>query len=334
MRPLRALVVTNMWPTPADPTFGVFVHEQVAAVRRQGVRVDVAFVDGRAAAVHYARAVPRLRRVLGARRYDVVHAHHVLAALAAWLAGAGRQGRRWMITHHGIEVFEGWQAPVARWLTGRADRTVVIGDAMARHLGLGREAVVPCGVDLAVFRPGPRADARARLGLDPGARTVAWVGADRPEKRLALARAAVARLARADPHVALHVVSGRPHAEVAEHLRAADVLLVTSTREGGPLVVKEALACGRPVVSTDVGDVRAVVAGVPGCGVADDDPAALAAALQRALDHGPVDEAGPRAAAPYAEAVIAARIAAIYADMADRRAARGGADPLARAWGR
>lgn len=308
-----------MWPSPADPAFGIFVRDQVAAVRRQGVRVDVAFVDGRAAAIHYARAVPRLRRVLAARRYDVVHAHHVLAALATWLAGARRHDRPWIVTHHGIEVFEGWQAPLARWLTWRADRTLVISAAMARHLGLGPDAVIPCGVDLARFHPGAPADARAGLGLDPAARLVAWVGADRPEKRIALARAAVDHLRRAEPRARLHVVSGRPHPEVAEHLRAADVLLVTSTREGGPLVVKEALACGRPVVSTDVGDVRAVLAGIPGCAVAAGDPAALAIALRRALDHGPIDTEGQRAAAPYAADVIAARVAAVYAAVAAGR---------------
>lgn len=126
-------------------------------------------------------------------------------------------------------------------------------------------------------------------------------------------------LRRAEPRARLHVVSGRPHPEVAEHLRAADALLVTSTREGGPLVVKEALACGRPVVSTDVGDVRAVLAGVPGCAVAAGDPAALAIALRRALDHGPIDAEGQRAAAPYAADIIAARVVAVYAAVAARR---------------
>lgn len=55
---------------------------------------------------------------------------------------------------------------------------------------------------------------------------------------------------------------------IKEYYSMADVLLVTSYEEGGPLVVKEALSCNLPVVSTDVGDVREVLAGLEGCYIA------------------------------------------------------------------
>jgi glycosyltransferase involved in cell wall biosynthesis len=315
--PLPAvLAVTNMWPTADDPTFGVFVKEQVEAVRALGVRVDVHFVDGRRSRLAYARAVPAVRRRLRAARYDLVHAHYVLAGLVAWLAGARRPGRPLVLTHYGIEVFEGWQAPLAAWLTRRADRTLVLGPAMARHLGVGPEAVVPLGVDLGRFRPGPKAEARAALGLPAERPLVAWVAADRPEKRLWLARAAVDELRRSLPGAELLVVGGRPHEEVPRYLQAADVLLVTSTREGGPLVVKEALACNRPVVSTDVGDVAFVVGGLPGCAVVPGEPAALAAALGAALAAGEID--GRSAVARYGKSRIAERVREVYLEVAGR----------------
>jgi len=310
------LVVTNMWPTAADPAFGVFVREQVEAVRRQGVRVDVAFVDGRRRAANYLRALPRLRRALAARRYDLVHAHHVLSALAALLAGARRADRPLVVTHHGIEVFEGWQAPLARLVSRRADLALVISPAMAAHLGLPPDAVLPCGVDLALFRPGSKEAARATLGLDPDRPLIAWVGADRPEKRLGLARAAIARLRRDVPEATLLVVAGLPHARVPTYLQAADVLLVTSKREGGPLVVKEALACDRPVISTDVGDVRALISTLPGCAIAGPAPADLAAALRSALACGPVTTR--HAVAPFAADRIAAALKDHYLSLSMR----------------
>lgn len=309
----RILVVTNMWPSAADPAFGIFVAEQVAAIRRQGVRVDVAFVDGRASAWNYLRAIPRLRRVLAARRYDLIHAHYVLSGAVAWLAGARRADRPLVVTHHGIEVFEGWQAILARALTRVADRSLVISPAMAAHLDLAPDSVVPCGVDLALFRAGPQDLARRSLGLDPDRPLIAWIGADRPEKRLALARAAVERLQRDLPDAELLVVSGIPHPAIPTYLQAADALLVTSTYEGGPLVVKEALACNRPVISTDVGDVRALISAIPGCAVVDATPAALATALRSALAHGPVD--GRAAVAPYAADAVARQIVDLYQDL-------------------
>lgn len=318
--PARVLVVTNMWPSQADPVFGVFVREQVGSLRRLGLRVDVAFVDGRDRTQNYLRALPHLRALLATGRYELVHAHYVLAGLCAWLAGAGsaRGGPPLLLTHHGIEVYEGWQARLARWLTPRADRAIVMNAEMALALGLGPESVLPCGVDLDCFRPGPKAAARAALGLYPARRYVAWAGVDRPEKRLHLARAAVDRLrAGTAADVALLQVSGRPHSDVARFLQAADVLLVTSRREGGPLVAKEALACDRPVVGTDVGDLRSVLAGVPGCAVVPESGRdlveGLARALATALEHPEVP--GRRAVERFALPLVAERIASVYADL-------------------
>lgn len=318
--PPRVLVVTNMWPSEADPVFGVFVREQVGSLRRLGLRVDVAFVDGRDRTQNYLRALPRLRALLATGRYDLVHAHYVLAGLCAWLAGAGRGrgGPPLVLTHHGIEVFEGWQARVSRWLTPRVDRAIVMNAAMAQALGLDSESVLACGVDLDRFRPGSRAAARAALGLDPARRYVAWVGVDRPEKRLGLARAAVDRLRAWGEDAVLLQVSGLPQREVPRYLQAADVLLVTSRREGGPLVAKEALACDRPVVGTDVGDLRSVLAGIPGCAVVPEDGPdladRLARALAAALAHPEVP--GRPAVERFALAQVAGRIAAVYAELA------------------
>ena len=74
------------------------------------------------------------------------------------------------------------------------------------------------------------------------------------------------------------------HARMPDYYRAADCMLLTSDSEGSPNVVKEALACGVPVVSVDAGDVRFWLDRVPGCVVAERDPAALAAALECVLD--------------------------------------------------
>jgi glycosyltransferase involved in cell wall biosynthesis len=83
--------------------------------------------------------------------------------------------------------------------------------------------------------------------------------------------------------VDLHVLDGVPHEEVPTWLNAADVVLLTSLREGSPMVVKEALACNVAVVSVDVGDVRERLAGIEGCFVAEPTPEDLSHNLGRAL---------------------------------------------------
>ena len=312
----RLMLVSNMWPQPADASFGIFVAQQVDDLRALGLEIAVCFVDGRASRANYARGIVRLRQQLGRHRPDLVHAHHVLAGLVALAAGARRPGRPLLVTHHGIEVFEGWQAPLARWLTRRVDRSLVVSPAMARQLGLGPEAVLPCGVDLVAFAPGDRRAARTALGLPIDGLRVAWLGADRPEKRLALAVAAIERLRERRPEARLHRIGGLPPEAVPLQLQACDALLLCSTHEGSPQAVKEALAVGLPVVATAVGDLPELLAGLPGCAVIDgaepDLAGALAAALARALASGRVDARARLAG--YARPTIAAGLRAIYRD--------------------
>lgn len=309
-----------MWPTRSDPSFGVFVREQVQSLRRRGVDVDVHVIEGRASSLNYVRALLPLRRKLSSGSFDVVHAHYVLTGQVTWAARFGLAGPPLVVTHHGVEIFTGWQAPLARLMNGQADRILVISDAMASELGLDDGSVIPCGVDLQRFMPGSRQQAREALELDRGAVIVAWVGVDRPEKRLALAREAVRALSRQVPGARLHTVHNRPHAEVALHLQAADALLVTSRWEGGPLVVKEALACNRPVVSTDVGDVAALIADIAGCSIAPADPAALAEALKVAVSLGHADSRGTVRRFSLDE--VAAQLEAVYRGLAAQQSGR------------
>ena len=97
---MRALVVTNMWPSAAAPQRGVFVHDQVEALRRiAGVEVQVfAFPPGPRALV---RAIATIRRHTRGAAFDVVHAHFGLAALPALAARRGPV----VVTLHGNDLF-------------------------------------------------------------------------------------------------------------------------------------------------------------------------------------------------------------------------------------
>jgi glycosyltransferase involved in cell wall biosynthesis len=141
--------------------------------------------------------------------------------------------------------------------------------------------VVPFGIDLDRFRPIPRARARERLGWRPDERVVLFpYDPGRPEKDHPRARRVVAA---ADADARLRVVTGVPYGEMALYLNASDALLLTSTRESGPMVVKEAAACNVPVVATDVGFVSETLDGVSNSHVGTSD-GELAAALDRVLE--------------------------------------------------
>jgi glycosyltransferase involved in cell wall biosynthesis len=94
-------------------------------------------------------------------------------------------------------------------------------------------------------------------------------------------------------------------------MNAADVTVVTSLWEGAPVGVKESLACQTPVVSVDVGDVSAVVDGLPGCAIVPRDPDALAKAVGKAL-HANRDPRLRESMHGYGRHPIAARVLEVY----------------------
>jgi teichuronic acid biosynthesis glycosyltransferase TuaC len=195
--------------------------------------------------------------------------------------------------------------------------------ALPGRLDRGRLWVVPNGVDLARFRPLDKRASRQALGLDADRKHVLFTAApDRPEKRYALAQAGVSLL---DGGVALHALSGRSHADVPLWLNAADAVLLTSTYEGSPNVIKEALACDVAVVSTDVGDVRERIAGIDGCYIADATAQDVADKLRRVLEQGGRVEGRTRMAAELSLERVAERLRDIYETLVRDRGARVGA---------
>jgi glycosyltransferase involved in cell wall biosynthesis len=272
---MRALIVTNMYPTAARPSLGSFVRDQVDALRRiSGVDIDVfSFEPGGANA--YLRAASELRRRRHRHdRYDVVHAHY---GLTAWPAFAARGSVR-AVTLHGTDLAH----PRARRITLAAlpflDLVATVSEPLAAEIPRwavrGRRAVLPAGVDLTRFRPMPRPEARAALGLAPqGPYLLFPADPGRPEKRYDRALA----VARNIPLLKLRQVNP---AQVPLYVNAANAVLVPSEREGFGLAVLESLACEVPVLATPVGIAPAALAAIPGAYCGPFDVAAWRTALE------------------------------------------------------
>lgn len=280
---MRVLVVTNMYPQPETPAFGVFVEDQVESLRRLGVDVDVFFMNGRKNKLNYLTAYLRLWNHLRKNRYDVVHAHYIFSGLVAraqWQAPV-------VLTHHGPEVFMTWERHVCKAATWAFHKVIMVSDEMKERLPYEDAKVIPCGVNLERFAPMDKLEARRQLGLPLDKKLVLWAGEYfRPEKRYEIVEAAMQTLTAEDPDVELVCLSGHPHTEVPTYMNAADVLLLTSDAEGSPMVVKEAMACNVPVVSTAVGDVAEVIGGTDGCHITSQDPADVVEKLKLALAFG------------------------------------------------
>ena len=334
MSRLRVLWVTNMLYEPgARGARGIFVTHQRDALRATGrVEVDTELVAQARGTADYLGANPRVRARWDAGRYDLVHVHYGLTGLATLMLPTGTPR---VFTFYGSDMND----PVQRTLSVATARTAVRRIFVARRLAElwpdERNEILPNGVDFTECSPVPREAACRELGLDP-ARPRVLFGAhpDNGVKGYDVFREVMARVAEVVPGAEELILTepGQSYPRVVAKLNAADVLLFTSRRgsEGSPTVVKESLAVGLPVVSTDVGDVAEMLDGVtPGSVVpwpegamersrwietlAERTGAILRA---RSRSDGREKRGGLR------QEAVAARLLAIYEDVAGRRAPR------------
>lgn len=256
-------MVMNFGPDAATPQRGRWVVDQVEALKAAGTEVELfTFQPGKD---QYLPATRRIRRLLKAESFDLVHAHYGLAGWCARLAGADPL----IVTFHGTDVRHPVVGPSSRLLSRRLALSAGASAALFRQeagrpglpLLPGRTAVLPCGADLSRFGPKPRAEARAALGLDPKRRYLFFpADPDRAEKRFDRA-AEVARRA----GVELLTGGGIEPDQMRDWINAADAVLVTSEYEGFGLICLESLACDVPLLTTPVGIAPDVAASLPNC---------------------------------------------------------------------
>ncbi|HET6865869.1 MAG TPA: glycosyltransferase [Solirubrobacteraceae bacterium] len=303
---MRALLVTNMYPSAARPALGSFVRDQVDALRRiDGVEVDLfAFSPGGAGP--YVKAAHKLWQNR-AERYDVVHAHFGLTAWPALAAAAKAHA----VTLHGTDLVH----PRSRALTLAAlpllDLVATVSDPLARHVPgwavRGQTAVLPCGVDLERFRAISRAEARGELGLERSGRYVLFpADPTRPEKRYDRALAATGSQAE------ILTLGNVDPTEVPLYVNAANAVLVPSERESFGLAVLEALACDVPVLATPVGIAPTVLKDLPGTLCTEFDATAWHAALEPHLDADDPRVDGRARAEAYSTDRMAAQVLAAW----------------------
>jgi D-inositol-3-phosphate glycosyltransferase len=260
--------------------------------------------------------------------FDLVHSHYWLSGQVGWLAKE-RWGVPLVHTMHTMArvknaaLADGDAPEPAMRAIGEAqvveaaDRLVAsTAEEAGQLVGLydanpAKIATIAPGVDLDIFAPGSRAEARRRIGVAADAVMLLFVGRIQALKAPDVVLAAAAELLAADPSIRdrlvvavvggpsgsglaqpehLHKLAGSlgvadvvrferpvPQPELAHYYRAADLTLVPSYTESFGLVAVESQACGTPVVAAGVGGLRiAVRDGVSGVLVDDHLPATWA----------------------------------------------------------
>ena len=270
---------------------------------------------------YFAGLLPFLKRLQRRAPFDLIDAHFAYPDGMAGLLLSRRLDVPLTVTLRGTEVplsqrrFRRLQ--IKRVLAG-ADRVIAVSQSLADLAGrLGAPAerirVIPNGIDGGLFRPGSKAEARHALGLPADRPLLVSVGGLTDRKGHHRIIELLPSLLTAYPDLLFAVVGGPSvegdtgpklraltselglsehvrlvgacaHEQIPTWLRAADLFCLATRNEGRPNAVIEAMACGLPVVTTDVGgNAEIVKPGQDGLLVPFGEPAALLEALRRGL---------------------------------------------------
>jgi len=278
--PFKAYAQFSRVPAHEERAGHSVEHPKFVTIPRIGMSV--------APALLYAATLPTMRRLQRARDFHLIDAHYFYpdGVAAIWLGQA--LGKPVVITARGTDINLIPEFPIPRYLIRKAAEKaagiIAVSQALkdaivALGIPADRVTVLRNGVDLELFHPGGRDTARAKLGLQR--RTLLSVGLliarkghdivisampDLPDCELLIAGDGEERV-RLDALATRLGVGDRvrflgpvPHKDLQPVYAAADALVLASSREGWPNVLLEAMACGTPVVASNIWGNPEVVA--------------------------------------------------------------------------
>lgn len=244
---------------------------QGQSLRKIGVEVIYYDVIGKGY-LGYLLNVKKIRSYIKYYKPDIIHAHYSNKGILSLLTCTNIPI---VVSLMGSDVLAGSiiHSYLLHICTKIWDTTIVKSKELFVVLNIKKNVVVlPNGIDFDVFLPVEKNEAMHKIGWNPTLINILFCSdPQRKEKNYDLAEKALQHL---DPYkypYKIHFLKNILIPEMKYYYSAADVLLMTSLYEGSPNVIKEAMACNCPIVSTDVGDVKEVLAHTAGCYVTSSD---------------------------------------------------------------
>jgi len=252
---MRILIVTSGNSEQISP----FVKEQAHSLIKEGVLIDLYLIKGKGL-IGYLKNYFSLLNKLKNKKYDLLHAHYGLSGLLA----AMQFSVPVIITFHGSDVNMKKNYLFSRIASNLSATNIFVHNNLSNRLKIYSKPlnIIPCGVDDNTFFPISKSDARKKLGWKKDNNYILFSSSfDNKIKNVSLAESAVSTINNSQ----LIELKGFKKEQINLLLNASDLLLVTSFSETGPIIVKEALACNCPIVSTDVGDVKKLIKNINNC---------------------------------------------------------------------
>lgn len=270
---IRVLIVCSGNSGSISP----FISEQAESLKNVDIELDYFIVKGKGI-LGYLGNFNRLKKKISSYKPDLIHAHYGLSALLANL----QRKVPVISTYHGSDINKSrifWFSRIAMFLSKH--NIYVSEKGILKSKPKNKFSLIPCGVNLDLFAPQDKKQARKELNWSDNVKYILFSGSfDNQVKNPDLAIKAVSCLKNAK----LIELKGNSREKVDLMMNAADLCLMTSHSEGSPQFIKEAMACNCPIVSVDVGDVAYLLDKVDGCFIAPSNVMGLSEVIEKAME--------------------------------------------------
>ena len=323
---MRILQVVPGYPPQSDKRDNIFIHRQIQSLTPFLPEMQVVYAGLGSRPKDMYTLFFNLRRKVKSFRPQVIHSQY--ATMTGMVTILASEGIPTVVSFGGDEVYgtykdenstlslRTWSARLCSIYCARYAHVSVVKNArMAKIVrGWGSQSIedIPNGVNLDLFKPLNWQKCRKALGLAVSARYIIFaIRGNDYVKRRDLAETAIQRYNhRYHANAELLILEKVSPDKMPLYLNAGDVLLTCSNHEGSPNIVKEALACNRPVVATDIGDIRQRFGQVKGLFLSMHDPEMIADCLSEALQIGYSN--GREYLADLTEQAVAQRLVSLY----------------------
>lgn len=255
-----------------------FIYEQALELKKFGVDTHFFLIKGKGLwgyFMHYFFLKKEL-----SKSYELLHAHNGLCGLLANL----QRKVPVVTTFHGSDINVKKLRLISYIPLLLSTQNIFVSDNQVRKIAFKRKInTIPCGVDLSLFMEKDRIDSKKNLKLSASKKYILFSSSfSNDVKNYPLAHSALLMINNTD--VELLELKNKSRTDVAGLINSCEMVLLTSFSEGSPQIIKEAMACNCPIVSTDVGDVREIIGNTDGCYITSYDPADIAKNIKLALD--------------------------------------------------
>jgi glycosyltransferase involved in cell wall biosynthesis len=267
---MKILVVTNMWPINSHPYYGIFVKEQIEELKKsyEDIEIEKYFIDGKDSKWNYFFSIFCINWKILTDNFDIIHIHFGISGLFA-IANPFIKIPIITTLHSGdidLKKTNYLYFLISKLVALISKKVFVLNDNMFDVLNSIQTKLVylPCGVNTDFFyqKENINRSSSIKIGF-PG-------NSKRVEKNFKLFKKIIDLLElKINKHVEIVEFHNFTREQVRMNLNDISLLLMTSLSEGSPQIIKEALCCNTPIISTNVGDVKLLINGVTNCFLID-----------------------------------------------------------------